>query len=89
VILTLLRTHKYEDDNTMVAVGHVYPFKSSAKVLPGVDEKLISDAISGASKETQLKQIIQDTVSLGTVLIEHSLLQCKLPADITKEKFGK
>ena len=88
VILTLLRTHKYEDDNTLVAVGQTYPFKSSAKLLPGVDDNLIQKAITDSQDDQQVKQVIQDTVNLGTILIEHAMLRAKIQPNIQKKNFG-
>lgn len=53
-----------------------------------VEENIVKDAIEKANPDDKLVDILQQSVNLGSLIIENALMSARLPLDIKKQNFG-
>jgi len=91
-ILTLLRTHKYEED-VVVATHQIYPF-STAKPFKKIETQSMTELIKNQkeknlteqSNET-LKSILISSTDLGSTIIEHCILSISQNPNLKMSEF--
>eukprot|EP00698_Gefionella_okellyi_P000468 TRINITY_DN10423_c0_g1_i1.p1 TRINITY_DN10423_c0_g1~~TRINITY_DN10423_c0_g1_i1.p1 ORF type:complete len:1065 (-),score=298.79 TRINITY_DN10423_c0_g1_i1:68-3262(-) len=75
-IMTLLRTHKYDDD-TLIAVRQKYPIHI-CRVHERVSAEKLVEYLSKAGPKDTLKQAVGNKLEYGIPLFEHCLLEAGL-----------
>jgi len=91
-ILTLLRTHKYEED-VIVATHQVYPF-STAKPFKKIEHDVIVELLVTQKEKNvnekgteTLKVLLVNSTDLGATIIEHCIISCGLNPNIKMTEY--